>query len=363
MKIAILGSSSFIGDSIKKYLLEINPSNEIFEFSRTNGNLNLTPSFDHERFAASLLEINPEVLINCVGIGEIKEYSKTSRSLLERDFLVNSEFPSFLFSNLEKFKDLKFAMSISSVSSDLPSPLFSSYAASKAYSSKFIESINAENFVKNSDVVITDAHLFNFKSSTNFSGGSNSATSEEVNRIKKCVDAMFAKQRTFYEENFKEVLERSASQYEQFVKKSFDDKISRTKSNKIENIGYLTGSFDAFHFGHINLIRRAASLCDKLVIGIHENGKRKNVDFIHSLEERIANLKSLRFVSEVIVSSGEDDKDWEKVKYSSLFVGTDYQGTERFERYEKSLDGKARIIYLPRTEGVSSTQIRERQIK
>lgn len=364
MKVAILGSTSFLGRAVKELLSKRIPNVQFLEFSRKNNNLFLSRDFDFEKFIENLINQKPEIIINCVGAGMIQEFKDVSRATLEKDFITNAEFPAKVFLSLHNFEELKFALNLSSVSVDLPSPLFASYAASKAYASKIIETINSENLAKKMQVVITDAHLFNFKSSSNFSGGNNVPSSEEMERIGKTIDAMFNKQMIFYEEGFLEVLEKSKNNLDFFVQKSFNDKSERVKNigNK-QNIGYLTGSFDAFHFGHINLIRRASQMCDRLIIGIHKDGKRKNVEFVHSLDERISYLKSIRFVDEVIITSGEDDKDWEVAKYNTLFVGSDYQGTERFNKYEITLERKAKIVYLPRTEGVSSTLMREKMIK
>lgn len=356
MKIVILGSNSYLSKLIKHALQ--NESHDFFDFSRSNGKLVISKDFSNiENIVNDIAQINPDVIINCIGIGQIREFSELSRSEIESEFVVNAEFPTMIWKEINSFSNLKFALNISSVSADLPSPMFASYSASKAYISKIIETINAENFVNDKEFVITDAHLFNFKNSHNFSNGNNDVDPFSVDRIAFVLKAMFNKERKVFEEQFTEVKKRSEINYENFVRKSYEDKKERV--SKKFNIGYLTGSFDMFHFGHINLIRRASHLCDSLVIGIHQNGDRKGVKFVHSLDERILNLKSLRFVSEVIVTSGEDDADWELVKYNTLFVGSDYKGTDRFEKYEKSLDGKAKIVYLERTAGVSSTQLRE----
>lgn len=361
MKIGILGSNSFIGQTVIEILTSADEKHEIIKFSRSESNLNITKDFDFEKFIDTLESAELDVIINCVGIGRIMDFGNTKRADLESDFVVNAEFPAQVFFNINRFRSLKFALNFSSVSADLPSPLFASYSASKAYISKVIETINAENFIAKNDVIITDAHLFNFKSSRNFSGGNNESTADDISRVKKAIDAMFERKAVYYEAAFTDVLKKKVESPQEFITKSFGDKFDRMKlfSSK-SKVGYLTGSFDAMHFGHINLIRRASKMCDKLIIGIHESGERKNVDFLHSLSERIENLKSLRFVTDVVITSGEDDKDWELVKYDTLFVGSDYQGTQRFKKYEITLKGKSNIVYLPRTEGVSSTQIRKK---
>lgn len=127
-------------------------------------------------------------------------------------------------------------------------------------------------------------------------------------------------------------------------------------------VGYLSGTFDLFHIGHLNILKRAKENCDYLVVGIHRDGSHKGKKTFIPFEERMEIVKSIKYVDEVIESEREDCDVYLKgrVKYDRLFVGSDYKGTERFNRYEKLFEGTGvQIVYFPYTKGTSSTQLRD----
>lgn len=124
--------------------------------------------------------------------------------------------------------------------------------------------------------------------------------------------------------------------------------------------GYMSGTFDLFHIGHLNIIRSARSLCDNLTVGVHSSGLWKGKETFISFEERIEIVRALRFVDNAIMSFPEDTGAWEEVGYNRLFVGSDYRNSERFERYELFFSDKdVDIVYLPYTTHTSSSQLRE----
>lgn len=124
-------------------------------------------------------------------------------------------------------------------------------------------------------------------------------------------------------------------------------------------VGYMSGTFDLFHIGHLNILRRAKANCDYLVVGVHPSGAHKGKQTYIPFDERKEIISELRCVDKVIDAPDEDIDCWEEIKFDRLFVGSDYIGTERFARYEKELNGKAQIIYFPYTQGTSSTKLRE----
>ncbi len=124
-------------------------------------------------------------------------------------------------------------------------------------------------------------------------------------------------------------------------------------------IGYLSGTFDLFHIGHLNLIRRAKEQCDYLIVAVHDSGKWKGKETFIPFEERKEIVGACRYVDQVVDSPVEDSDAWELYHFDKLFVGSDYKGTERFQRYEEFFKDKGvEIVYFPYTQSTSSTQIR-----
>ena len=124
-------------------------------------------------------------------------------------------------------------------------------------------------------------------------------------------------------------------------------------------IGYTTGVYDLFHIGHLNLLKRAKERCDYLIVGVSSDklAEYKNkVPFV-SQEERIAIVKAIRYVDEVVLQEDLDKvKAWDKLHYDILFVGSDWQGTDKWNEYERKLNEKgAKVCYLPYTKTTSSS--------
>ena len=128
---------------------------------------------------------------------------------------------------------------------------------------------------------------------------------------------------------------------------------------KKEVIGYTTGVYDLFHIGHLNLLKNAKAHCDKLIVGVSSDklAQYKNkVPFICQ-EERMAIVGAIKYVDEVVLQEDLDKvKAWDKIHYDVLFVGSDWQGTDKWNEYERQLKEKgARVVYLPYTKTTSST--------
>ena len=122
----------------------------------------------------------------------------------------------------------------------------------------------------------------------------------------------------------------------------------------------MSGTFDLFHIGHLNVIRRAKEHCDYLIVGVHESGAWKGKETFIPLEERKAIVGSLQYVDKVVTSWQDDSSAWEHLHYDKLFVGSDYKGSERFMKYEAYFADKGvEIVYFPYTNSTSSTKLRE----
>ena len=128
-------------------------------------------------------------------------------------------------------------------------------------------------------------------------------------------------------------------------------------------IGYTTGVYDLFHVGHVNLLRNAKGMCDKLIVGVTTDElvlyKNKNAIIPHS--ERMEILRSIKYVDSVVPQETMDKFEvWQKLKFDVMFVGDDWYNTPKWEEIEtKFKKVGVRIIYFPYTIGVSSTLINQ----
>lgn len=128
-------------------------------------------------------------------------------------------------------------------------------------------------------------------------------------------------------------------------------------------IGYTAGVYDLFHIGHLNLLKNAKGMCDKLIVGVtvDELVSYKNKKAFIPYEERIEMVRSCRYVDAVVPQENMDKLSMcKKLGASYLFVGDDWYGTEEWKRYEKEFnENNIKIVYFPYTKGISSTKIRK----
>lgn len=128
-------------------------------------------------------------------------------------------------------------------------------------------------------------------------------------------------------------------------------------------IGYTAGVYDLFHIGHLNLLKNAKGMCDKLVVGItvDELVSYKNKKAFIPYEERVEMVRACRYVDVVVPQDNMDKLSMcKKLGASYLFVGDDWYGTNEWNNYEKEFDeNNIKIVYFPYTKGISSTKIRE----
>lgn len=132
-------------------------------------------------------------------------------------------------------------------------------------------------------------------------------------------------------------------------------------------IGYTTGVFDMFHIGHLNILRRAKEQCDYLIVGVSTDylvEKEKNKKPVIPFEERCEIVKSIRYVDEVVPQIDKNKLDaYFKLdkRFSRMFVGSDWEGTPQWQNYERQFAPYGvSIIYLPHTDGISSTILRKK---
>ncbi len=128
-------------------------------------------------------------------------------------------------------------------------------------------------------------------------------------------------------------------------------------------IGYTTGVFDLFHIGHLNLLKNAKGLCDKLIVGVTTDelvsykGKKAVIPF----EERLEIVRNIQYVDAVIPQESMDKmKNWKKLKYDVMFVGDDWYNTPKWEDFEVQFKAVGvKIVFFPYTKGTSSTLIND----
>ena len=129
-------------------------------------------------------------------------------------------------------------------------------------------------------------------------------------------------------------------------------------------VGYTTGVFDLFHIGHLNILRRAKENCDKLIVGVTTDELLqvyKDKSPIIPFEERISIVKSIKYVDEVVPQENMDKMShWEKLKFDVVFVGDDWQNTDKWNKIESNFnDVGVAVVYFPYTKGTSSTLIND----
>ncbi len=120
------------------------------------------------------------------------------------------------------------------------------------------------------------------------------------------------------------------------------------------------GSFDLLHEGHIRLLKRARALGDHLTVGVTTDDfdrSRGKINVRQSLMERIESVRSLNIADEIIIEEYEGQKidDIQRLNIDLFVIGSDWTG--RFDYLREY----CQVIYLPRTEGISSTELRNRE--
>lgn len=126
-------------------------------------------------------------------------------------------------------------------------------------------------------------------------------------------------------------------------------------------IGYTSGVYDLFHVGHVNILRNAKSMCDKLIVGVTVDelvaykGKSPVIPYV----DRVEVVRSCKYVDVAIPQNNMDKSAAAKKNHASyLFVGDDWYDTEKWELHEKELEKVGcKVIYFPYTTGTSSTLI------
>ncbi len=128
-------------------------------------------------------------------------------------------------------------------------------------------------------------------------------------------------------------------------------------------LGYTCGVYDLFHIGHLNLLKNAKGLCDKLIVGVtvDELVAYKHKKAVIPFSERIEIVRNIKFVDAAIPQENIDKYEmWKKLHFDILFVGDDWYDTPSWKEMEKRFEEVGvRVVYFPYTKTISSTIIRD----
>lgn len=129
-------------------------------------------------------------------------------------------------------------------------------------------------------------------------------------------------------------------------------------------VGYTTGVFDLFHIGHLNILRRAKEQCDYLIVGVSTDElvrQEKNKTPVIPFKERMEIVRAIKYVDEVVSQESKNKlAAWEKYRFDKMFVGSDWEGSPQWQKFEEQFEPVGvKIVYLPHTDGTSSTMLAE----
>ena len=118
------------------------------------------------------------------------------------------------------------------------------------------------------------------------------------------------------------------------------------------------GTFDLFHQGHYNLLKRAKDLGDYLIVGVTTDNfdlERGKMNTCNNVMERIDAVKATGLADLILIEEyrGQKIDDIQKYGVDIFAIGSDWEG------YFDYLNEFCKVVYLPRTQGISSTQLRE----
>ena len=119
------------------------------------------------------------------------------------------------------------------------------------------------------------------------------------------------------------------------------------------------GTYDLLHYGHIRLLQRAKALGDYLIVALStdEFNEIKGKKAYHNYETRKKMLEAVRYVDLVIPEENWEQKinDVKEYHVDTVVMGSDWAGSDRFDY----LKDYCEVVYLDRTEGISTTKIKE----
>lgn len=368
----VIGGSNGIGLAITKQLLSQGIHVNVLDLVEPvieDENLTYYPcnlmDFDEDFVARFATDPEVCILMMTAGLGRVADFEDLDTVEIKKIMQINATAQIAilrLFYNRIKAKERFYCGIMGSIAGHVSSPMLSVYSASKAAVCRAVESINIELEASGTTNRILDVSPGSIEG-TKFNGGENNLSLiEEL--ASDIINRMFLGETLYIPkmEIYGGVLERYHKDPHGFGLSSYEYK---KKSGRIRNsstiVGYLSGTFDLFHVGHLNLLRRAKAQCDYLIVGVHPDASHKNKQTFIPFEERKEVVGAVKYVDKVVTSCPEDDEAWRLHHYDKLFVGSDYKGTPRFNRYEEYFKDKGvEIVYFPYTTTTNSTMIRDK---
>lgn len=132
------------------------------------------------------------------------------------------------------------------------------------------------------------------------------------------------------------------------------------------NRGYTAGVFDLFHIGHLNVLKGAKERCDYLIVGVSTDEvvkENKNKVPVIPYDQRADIVGAIKYVDEVVPQNAYDIdykiKTAVEKQIDVMFVGSDWQGSDKWNKIETELKKiGVDVVYLPHTDGISSTLLK-----
>ena len=130
-------------------------------------------------------------------------------------------------------------------------------------------------------------------------------------------------------------------------------------------IGYTAGAFDLFHIGHLNFLRTAAAFVDRLIVGVSTDDSMeyyKGNRAVCSYDQRVEIVRAIRYVDAVVPSVRENHwETWQRLRFNVFLIGDDWRNKKDMPRIAQQLgENGVRVIFLPYTEGISTTDLVKR---